>query len=59
MKISAIFSNREIALIVWTILLLVWVSFKFPDFWQSVWRFLAAVAGLWKAIMLMISYIGI
>lgn len=58
-NITTVFNNRELASIIWALVLLVWVSMKSRDFWKSVWGLIQATMGAWKIFALMFSYIAI
>jgi len=55
----SIFNNREVATIVWSVVLLVWVFIKQPNFYRSLLGLLVAVAKMWKFFLPMLIYVAL
>ncbi len=53
----SIFNNREIAIIIWSVFLFVWLLFKSQKFCINLLDLLVSILKLWKVFLLMILYI--
>lgn len=55
--ITGAFNNRELASIIWVVVLLILVSIKSQEFWYRVRNLLVTIFKLWKIFVLTIGYI--
>lgn len=59
MNILSIFNNREIATIVWLIVLVFWLLIKQPTFHKSIFGLLGSIIRMWKYFLVMLGYVAL
>jgi len=57
LDIFDIFNNRELAVVIWTVIFFVWILFAVPNLHKSLWGILRSAFCLWKYFLLMFLYI--
>ncbi len=56
-EVTNIFTNREVALIIWVLIFGLWVFIKSTGFYKSLWGVLVSATKMWKIFLPMVTYI--